>query len=110
MQRGQATNILCVDLYSWVGEEEGYDGCLVTKSRTMQRGPVKLILCVDLYSWVGEEEGYDGCVTILSRPMQRCPATLQRQRSRPRGEGCTVIQQGTGRGEGTQEEEGGHRW
>ena len=28
----------CVDLYSWVGEEEGYDGCVAFISRHMQRG------------------------------------------------------------------------
>ena len=30
--------ILCVDLYSWVGEEEGYDGCVAIIRRNMQRG------------------------------------------------------------------------
>ena len=29
---------LCVDLYSWVGEEEGYDGCVAFQSCLMQRG------------------------------------------------------------------------
>ena len=29
--------LLCVDLYSWVGEEEGYDGCVAIESRHMQR-------------------------------------------------------------------------
>ena len=58
------------------------------------------IHCVDLYSWVGEEEGYDGCVAFHSRQMQRGIATLQRQRSRRRGEGCKEIQQG---GDGVRE-------
>ena len=34
--------ILCVDIYSWVGEEEGYDGCVTFRSRIMQRGMAKL--------------------------------------------------------------------
>ena len=34
--------ILCVDLYFWVGEEEGYDGCVAFPSRQMQRGKVFL--------------------------------------------------------------------
>ena len=34
--------ILCVDLYSWVGEEEGYDGCVAILSRPMKRGPAIL--------------------------------------------------------------------
>ena len=35
-------HILCVDLYSCVGEEEGYDGCVAILSRQMQRGLVIL--------------------------------------------------------------------
>ena len=30
--------VFCVDLYSWVGEKEGYDGCVAIHSRDMQRG------------------------------------------------------------------------
>ena len=33
---------LIVDLYSWVGKEEGYDGCLAIPGRLMQRGIGKL--------------------------------------------------------------------
>ena len=28
----------CVDLYSWVGEEEGHDRCVAIPRRQMQRG------------------------------------------------------------------------
>ena len=38
-RRGHVTHfILCVDFYSWVGEEEGYDGCVAIVSSRMQRG------------------------------------------------------------------------
>ena len=30
--------VFCVDIYSWVSEEEGYDGCVAIRSRQMQRG------------------------------------------------------------------------
>ena len=33
---------LSVDLYSWVGEEEGHDGCIAIICRQMQRGPATL--------------------------------------------------------------------
>ena len=29
---------LCVDFYSWVGEKDGYDGCVAFISHQMQRG------------------------------------------------------------------------
>ena len=55
-------------------------------------------LIVDLYSWVGKEEGYDGCVAFHSGIMQRGPATLQKQRSRQRGEGHKEINEKEGEG------------
>ena len=45
MHHGDMCNayiILRIDLYSWVGEEEGYDGCVAIQSRAMQRGPANL--------------------------------------------------------------------
>ena len=46
--------VLCVDLYSWVGEEEGYDGFVVILSRHMQR-----CLATLQRDRGGDDEGWD---------------------------------------------------
>ena len=62
-------HIFCVDLYSWVGEEEGYDGCVAFPSRQMQRGVALLQRqrnrrrgegCMEIQQEGGREEGQGG--------------------------------------------------